>query len=51
MQRWSVPGVTMRLYDDFNILIESDQEVQKALYGKLPKLTAQHLGDIGLFDA
>jgi hypothetical protein len=38
MQRWSIPGVTMRLNDDFNILIEGDQEMQEALYGKLPGL-------------
>jgi len=41
----------VRFYDDFNILVERHEEAQKALDGKLPELTAEHLGDIGLFDA
>ena len=51
MQGWSVVSVTMRLYHDLHILIEGDEEAQKALNGKLPELTAQHLGYIGLADA
>jgi hypothetical protein len=41
----------MRLYQDFNILIECHEKAKKALHGKLPELSAQHLGDIGLADA
>jgi hypothetical protein len=40
MQRWNITGATMRLNDDFNVLVESDQEKQEALRGKPPKLTA-----------
>src|ERR1039458_3916182 len=41
----------MRLYHDVHIVIERHKEAQKALNGKLPKLTMQHLGYIGLADA
>jgi len=51
MQRRSILSVATRSNDDFNILIERHQETQEALHGKLPKLAAQHLGDIGLSDA
>jgi hypothetical protein len=51
MQRRSIFGVAMWFNDDFNILIERYEETHEALHGKLPKLSAQHLGDIGLFDA
>jgi hypothetical protein len=39
------------LYDDLHVLVEGDQEAQKALDGKLAEVAAQHLGDIGLADA
>jgi hypothetical protein len=31
------------LYDDVNVLIEGNEEAQKALHGKLPEVAAQHL--------
>jgi hypothetical protein len=51
MQRWGILGVTMRFYYDFNVLIECDEEAQKALNRKLPELAAEHHADIGLADA
>jgi hypothetical protein len=51
MQGWRVLRITMRFYQDFNVLIERHEKTQKALDGKLPKLAGQHLGDIGLADA
>src|SRR5271165_141573 len=51
LQRGDVVSVTVRLDDDLHILIESHEEPQKALNGKLPELTAQHLGYIWLTDA
>jgi hypothetical protein len=51
LQGRSVFPVTVRLYHDLHILIEGHQEAQKALNGKLPELTAQHLRDIGLADS
>jgi|HubBroStandDraft_6_1064221.scaffolds.fasta_scaffold716468_2 hypothetical protein len=45
MQRGSVFSVTMRLYNDLDILIERHEEAQKALNGELTELTAQHLGN------
>ena len=41
----------MRLYQDFNILIERHEKAQQALHGKLPELATQHLGDIRLADS
>src|ERR1035437_6642763 len=51
MQGWRILRITMRFYQDFNILIERHEKAQKALHGKLPELAAQHLGDVGLADA
>jgi hypothetical protein len=51
MQRGSDVSAPVRLHHDLNILIERHQETQKALNRKLPEFTAQHLGDVGLFDA
>ena len=51
MQGWRVLRITMRFYQDFNVLIECHEKAKKALHGKLPELSAQHLGDIGLADA
>src|ERR1700728_2327484 len=51
MQCWSRTPTAVRLYDNLNVLIERNEETQQALYGKLPELPAQHLGDIGLPDA
>src|SRR6266853_6807798 len=51
MQGWRVLRITMRFYQDFDVLIERHEKTQKALDGKLPKLAGQHLGDIGLADA
>jgi hypothetical protein len=39
------------LYDDVYVVIEGDEEVQKALDGELAEVAAQQLGDIGLADA
>ena len=36
------------LYDDLHVLIEGDEEAQKALHGELAEVAAQHFGDIGL---
>ena len=36
------------LYDDLHVLIEGDEEAQKALHGELAEVAAQHPGDIGL---
>jgi hypothetical protein len=30
------------LYDDPHVLIEGDEEAQKALHGELPEVAAQH---------
>ena len=43
LQGWRVLGVTMRLDDDLDILIERHEKTQKALNGELPELAAQHL--------
>src|SRR5258708_4622841 len=51
MQGWGILRISMRLYQDFNILIECHEKTQKALDGKLPELAAQHLGYIRLTDA
>jgi hypothetical protein len=51
MQGWRILRIAMRLYQDLNILIERHEKTQKALDGKLPKLAAQHLGDIRLADS
>ena len=37
--------------DNGHILVERYQEAQQAFHGKLPELTAQHLGNIGLADS
>ena len=34
-----------------DVLIEGDEEAQKALHGELAEVAAQHPGDIGLADA
>jgi hypothetical protein len=41
----------VRLDDDLYILIERHEKTQKAFDGEMPKLSAQHLGYIGLADA
>jgi hypothetical protein len=41
----------MRFYYDFHILVERHKEPQQTLNRKLPKLAAQHLGNVGLLDA
>jgi len=48
LQGGGVFSVVVGLYDDVHVLIESDEEAQKALHGKLAGVAAQHLGDIGL---
>jgi hypothetical protein len=50
MQSRGVASAPVRLHDDLNILIERNEEAQKALNRKLPEFAPQHLGDIGLFD-
>jgi len=44
-------SVLMRSYDDLYILVERNQETQKAFHGELTELAAQHLRDIRLPDA
>jgi len=39
------------LYDDFYVVIQSDEETEQSLDGELAELTAKHFGNIGLFDA
>src|ERR1051326_7865233 len=51
MQGRSVFCVPMRLNDDFDILIQRDQEPKQALDRELPEVAAQHFGDVGLRDA
>jgi hypothetical protein len=51
LQGGSVFPIVMWLYHDLYILIERYEEAQKALNGKLPELTSQHLGNVGLADA
>lgn len=51
MQSRSVISVAVWLYDDLDILVERYEKTQKALNGKLPEFTAQHLGYIGLANA
>jgi len=41
----------MRSYNDLHILVERNQETQKAFHGELTKRAAQHLRDIRLPDA
>ena len=51
LQRRGVVSATVRFHDDLHVLVERYQEAQKAFHGKLPELTAQHLGNIGLPDS
>jgi hypothetical protein len=44
-------AASVRLYDDFHVMIEGHKETHQALDGKLAELTAQHLADVGLFDS
>jgi hypothetical protein len=46
-----VVSATVRLHDNFHILIECYQEAQQAFYGKLAELAAQHFRNIGLADS
>jgi hypothetical protein len=39
-------SVVVGLYDDLHVLIEGDEEAQKALHGELAEVAAQHFGDI-----
>ena len=48
MQRRSVAPVPVRIYDDFDVLIEGHEKTQKAFDGELPELAAQHLGCVRL---
>jgi hypothetical protein len=51
LQGVGVFSVVVGLYDDLHVLIEGDEEAQKALDGKLAEVASQHLGDIRLADA
>ena len=51
LQGGGVFSVVVGLYDDVHVLIEGDEETQKALHGELAEVAAQHLRDIGLADA
>jgi hypothetical protein len=46
-----VISATVRLDDDFNILIEGHEEPQQAFDGERPEIAAEHFRDIGLLDA
>jgi hypothetical protein len=46
-----VACVTVRLYDNLDILIERHREAEKTFDGKLTELAAQHLRYIGLANA
>ena len=46
LQGGGVFSVVMGLYNDVHVLIEGDEEAQKALHGELAEVAAQHLGDI-----
>jgi len=48
LQGGGVFSVVVGLYDDVHVLIEGDEEAQKALHGKLAEVAAQQPGDIGL---
>jgi hypothetical protein len=50
MQSGSIVSAPMRLDDDLDVVIECDQKAKQALHGKLPELSPQHLGYIGLPD-
>jgi len=51
LQGGSVFSVVVGLYDDLHVLIEGDEEAQRALHGELAEVAAQQFGDIGLADA
>jgi len=51
LQGGGVFSVVVGLYDDVHVLIEGDEEAQKALHGEVAEVAAQHPGDIGLADA
>jgi len=44
LQGGGVFSVVVGLYDDLHVLIEGDEEAQKALHGELAKVAAQQLG-------
>lgn len=50
LQGGGVFSVVVGLYD-VHVLIEGDEEAQKALHGELAEVAAQHPGDIGLAGA
>jgi len=45
--RAGVFSVVVGLYDDVHVLIEGDEEAQKALHGELAEVAAQHLETSG----
>jgi len=47
LQGGGVFSVVVGLYDDLHVLIEGDEEAEKALHGEPAEVSAQHLGDIG----
>jgi len=51
LQGGSVFSVVVGLYEDLHVLIEGDEEAQRALHGELAEVAPQQLGDIGLADA
>jgi hypothetical protein len=42
LQGGGVFSVVVGLYDDLHVLIEGDEEAQKALHGELAEVAAQH---------
>jgi hypothetical protein len=51
MQGCGVVCSAVRLDNNLDILIECHQKAQQTFDRKLPEFAAEHLGDIGLFDA
>jgi hypothetical protein len=43
LQGGGVFSVVVGLYDDLHVVIEGDEEAQKALHGELAEVAAQHL--------
>jgi hypothetical protein len=46
LQGGGVFSVVVGLHDDLHVLIEGDEEAQKALHGELAEVAAQRLEDI-----
>ena len=45
LQGGGVFSVVVGFYDDLHVLIEGDEEAQKALHGELAEVAAEHLSE------